>query len=93
MVNEMIQYSGSPTLINVGINTQPATFQWLNNLWYNSNNPSSSAPTDYSGGEESGYDSPSLFFSFPSVLPLSFRLLSFLLYFLLFLFSYSFVLN
>lgn len=33
------------TYVNIGANTEPATFQFTNNLWYAHDNPASSTPT------------------------------------------------
>ena len=52
-VNNLIYVDRSAlsTTCNVGPNTQSATFQFQNNLWYAHDNPANSAPTDLPASE------------------------------------------
>jgi len=56
VINNLIYFSRSDlsTYVNVGPNTQAATFQFANNLWYAHDAPQSSRPTDLPSTEANG---------------------------------------
>jgi hypothetical protein len=55
-LNNLVYFSRSDlsTYVNVGPNTQAATFQFANNLWYAHDTPASSRPTDLPSAETNG---------------------------------------
>jgi hypothetical protein len=56
VINNLVYFSRSDlsTYVNVGPNTQAATFQFANNLWYAHDTPTSSRPTDLPSAETNG---------------------------------------